>query len=375
MPYLKTQDGTDLYVKDWGSGRPVVLIHGWPLNADSWEPQAIALAEAGYRAIAYDRRGFGRSGQPWGGHDYDTYADDLKAVLEAAGATEGVALVGFSMGGGEIARYMSRHGGAGVTHAALVGSVVPGIVQSDANPHGVPEAQLAEIAGQITKDRAKFFQGFFRDFYGVGLVSHPVSDAFLQDSWNVAMQASLHATLEAAKATAAVDAAFAGTGPDTVAKFLFTSGTTGSPKAVIQTQRMLCANQEMVADCYAFFRDEPPVVVDWAPWNHTPSGNKVFNLTLYNGGSYYIDRGKPTPALMGQTIANLRDVAPTWYFNVPAGYEMLVGAMRDDAGLRRNFFSRLKMLMYAGAGLAQHTWDDLVELSEATTGRSVPMGT
>ncbi|MBB5698667.1 alpha/beta fold hydrolase [Sphingomonas yantingensis] len=200
MPYVKTQDGTDLYVKDWGSGRPVVLIHGWPLNADSWEPQAIALAEAGYRAIAYDRRGFGRSGQPWGGHDYDTYADDLKAVLEAAGATEGVALVGFSMGGGEIARYMSRHGGAGVTHAALIGSVVPGIVQSDANPHGVPEAQLAEIAGQITKDRAKFFQGFFRDFYGVGLVSHPVSDAFLQDSWNVAMQASLHATLEAAKA-------------------------------------------------------------------------------------------------------------------------------------------------------------------------------
>jgi non-heme chloroperoxidase len=200
MPYVKTRDGTDLYVKDWGSGRPVVLLHGWPLNADSWEPQAIALANAGFRAIAYDRRGFGRSGQPWGGHDYDTYADDLKAVLEAAGATQDVALVGFSMGGGEVARYLSRHGGAGVTHAGLIGSVVPGIVQTDANPNGVPAEKLEEIAGQIKADRAKFFESFFRDFYGVGVISHPVSDAFLQESWTVAMQASLHATLEAAKA-------------------------------------------------------------------------------------------------------------------------------------------------------------------------------
>ncbi|WP_315760177.1 alpha/beta hydrolase [Sphingomonas sp. Y38-1Y] len=200
MPYVKTQDGTDLYVKDWGSGRPVVLLHGWPLNADSWEPQAIALAEAGHRVIAYDRRGFGRSGQPWSGHDYDTYADDLKTVLEAAGATENVALVGFSMGGGEVVRYMSRHGGAGVTHAALIGSVAPGILKSDANPDGVPEAQLQEIAGQIAADRAKFFQSFLRDFYGVGVISHPVSDPLVEQSWNVAMQASLHATLEAAKA-------------------------------------------------------------------------------------------------------------------------------------------------------------------------------
>lgn len=200
MPYVKGRDGTDLYVKDWGSGRPVVLIHGWPLNADSWEPQAIALAEAGYRAIAYDRRGFGRSGQPWAGHDYDTYADDLAAVLDAAGATDGVALVGFSMGGGEVARYMSRHGGRGITHTALIGSVVPGIVQSDANPNGVPEAKLAEIAEQLMTDRAAFMRGFFRDFYGVGMITHPVSDDYLDWSWNVAMQASQHATIEAAKA-------------------------------------------------------------------------------------------------------------------------------------------------------------------------------
>ncbi|MGB3336048.1 MAG: feruloyl-CoA synthase [Devosia sp.] len=181
--------------------------------------------------------------------------------------------------------------------------------------------------------------------------------------------------IAATQPTPAVDRAFAAVGPDTVAKFLFTSGTTGSPKAVIQTQRMLCANQEMIADCYAFMRDEPPVLVDWAPWNHTASGNKVFNLTIYHGGTYYIDRGRPTPALIGQTIANLREIAPTWYFNVPAGFEMLIGAMRSDPALRQNFFSRLNMLMYAGAGLAQHTWDALVGLSEQTTGASLPIGT
>jgi feruloyl-CoA synthase len=174
---------------------------------------------------------------------------------------------------------------------------------------------------------------------------------------------------------AAVDRAFAAVGPHTIAKFLFTSGTTGSPKAVIQTQRMLCANQEMVADCYAYFRDEPPVVVDWAPWNHTASGNKVFNLVIYNGGTYYIDRGRPTPALIGQTLDNLRDVSPNWYFNVPAGFEMLLHAMREDEGLRQNFFRELKVLMYAGAGMAQHTWDAILELSEATLGHPIPLGT
>lgn len=177
------------------------------------------------------------------------------------------------------------------------------------------------------------------------------------------------------EATGAVDVAFDAIGPDTVAKFLFTSGTTGSPKAVIQTQRMLCSNMEMVADCYAFLREEPPVLVDWAPWNHTASGNKAFNLVIYNGGTFYIDNGKPTPALIGETIRNLREVSPTWYFNVPAGYEMLVHAMREDQVLRDNFFRNLKMMMYAGAGLAQHTWDALTQLSINALGYCVPLGT
>lgn len=178
-------------------------------------------------------------------------------------------------------------------------------------------------------------------------------------------------TMLETKPTPDVDRAYLAIDPDTVAKFLFTSGTTGAPKAVIQTQRMLCANQEMVADCYAFLRDEPPIIVDWAPWTHTAAGNKVFNLVIYNGGTFYLDRGKPTPSLIGETIANLREISPNWYFNVPAGYEMLVEAMRRDTALRDSFFRNLKILMYAGASMAQHTWDALLELSEQATGGQV----
>ena len=183
------------------------------------------------------------------------------------------------------------------------------------------------------------------------------------------------ADLANTQATDAVDHAFDRVGPETVAKFLFTSGTTGSPKAVIQTQKMLCSNQEMIANCYGFLREEPPVIVDWAPWNHTAAGNKVFNIVLYNGGTFYIDRGKPTPALIGRTIENLRQVGPTWYFNVPAGFEMLVQAMRGDSVLCESFFSRLRLMMYAGAGMAQHTWDALNELAIATVGHPLPLGT
>ena len=175
--------------------------------------------------------------------------------------------------------------------------------------------------------------------------------------------------------SAAVETANALTGPDTVAKFLFTSGTTGSPKAVIQTQRMLCANMEMVADCYTFMRTDPPIVVDWAPWNHTASGNKVFNLVIYNGGTFYLDQGNPSPKGMQETIRNLREISPTWYFNVPAGYDVLISAMEQDQDLRETFFKRLKLMMYAGAGMAQHSWDRLKELAVETTGHDVHLGT
>jgi feruloyl-CoA synthase len=169
------------------------------------------------------------------------------------------------------------------------------------------------------------------------------------------------------------DLAHAAVGPETVAKFLFTSGTTGSPKAVIQTQGMLCSNQAMVADAYDFLADEPPVLVDWAPWNHTASGNKVFNMAIYHGGSYYIDDGRPTPDAIGRTIRNLREVAPTWYFNVPVGYQFLLDAMETDEGLADHFFSRLRMLMYAGAGMSQPVWDRLTALAARKVAGGVPI--
>jgi feruloyl-CoA synthase len=179
------------------------------------------------------------------------------------------------------------------------------------------------------------------------------------------------AEFEGTRPSGAAEAANASVGPDTIAKFLFTSGSTGSPKAVINTQRMLCSNQEMVRDCYAYMRDEPPIVVDWAPWSHTAGGNKVFNMVLFNGGSLYIDDGRPTPADIHKTVRNLRDVAPTWYFNVPKGFEELVPHFDAEPELSRRFFSRLKMMMYAGAGLAQHTWSDLERLAVNATGERV----
>ena len=196
MPYVKTRDGTDLYVKDWGQGRPVILTHGWPLSADMWDPQMMALADAGFRAIAYDRRGFGRSGQPWGGYDYDTLADDLADVMQAAGVDDGATIVGFSMGGGEVARYMSRHDGKGVAAAGLISSVVPYMLKTDDNPDGVPADMFEQIKDGIRKDRAKFFHDtFMPQFFGVGYVSSPVSQEIVDYSTNVALMASLKATL------------------------------------------------------------------------------------------------------------------------------------------------------------------------------------
>ncbi|MDP4302024.1 feruloyl-CoA synthase [Leptothrix discophora] len=168
-------------------------------------------------------------------------------------------------------------------------------------------------------------------------------------------------------------AAHAQVGPDTIAKFLFTSGSTKQPKGVINTQRMLCANQQMIRQCLAFLADEPPVLVDWLPWNHTFGGNHNVGIVLYNGGTLHIDEGKPTPAGIAETLRNLREVSPTVYFNVPKGYEEIAAAMQDDAALRASMFRRVQLFMYAGAGLSQAVWDQLEALGEATVGERVRM--
>ena len=182
---------------------------------------------------------------------------------------------------------------------------------------------------------------------------------------------TLFADLIGIEDDACVAAAHAKVTSDTIAKFLFTSGSTGNPKAVVNTHRMLCSNQAMIAAGFAFVADEPPVVVDWLPWSHTFGSNHNFNMVLVNGGSLYIDDGNPTPPGVPKTARNLREIAPTIYFNVPKGYEALVPHFRADDALRRNFFSRLKVLFYAGAGLNQTTWDELTQLAIETTGERI----
>ena len=183
------------------------------------------------------------------------------------------------------------------------------------------------------------------------------------------------ADLASTPATSAVAQAMQATGPDTIVKFLFTSGSTKLPKAVINTQRMWCANQQQMAQSMPVLAEAPPVLVDWLPWNHTFGGNHNFGMVLFHGGTLYIDDGKPTPTLMAETLRNLREIAPTVYFNVPTGFEAIASAMKTDDALRGKLLSRVKMFFYAGAALAQPIWDSLYESQEKEIGERVVMAT
>jgi feruloyl-CoA synthase len=170
-----------------------------------------------------------------------------------------------------------------------------------------------------------------------------------------------------------LDAIHDAIGPDTIAKFLLTSGSTGNPKAVINTQRMLCANQVMIRETLAFLKDEPPVIVDWLPWNHTFGGNHNVGLTLFNGGSMYLDEGKPMPGGIEETVRNLREISPTVYFNVPKGYESLLPYLRDDQALRAKFFHRLHAMFFSGAAMSPYVWNSLDEFAVREKGYRVPV--
>lgn len=205
MSIIRTRDGHALYVKIWGEGRPVVLIHGWPLSADSWDYHAMKIAEAGYKVVSYDRRGFGRSDQPFGDYDYDSLSDDLRDVMKATDSMEDASLVGFSMGGGEVVRYMSRHAGRGVRQCGLISSVVPYMLKTPDNPNGVEQSVFDQMTNGMLADRPHFFAEFFKAFYGVGILSNPASDELLQWTRSVAMQASIKATLACANSFATTD--------------------------------------------------------------------------------------------------------------------------------------------------------------------------
>ncbi len=178
-----------------------------------------------------------------------------------------------------------------------------------------------------------------------------------------------------ARPGAGLEEAHAAVGPDTIVKLLFTSGSTRLPKGVINTHRMICSNQQMIRQAMAFLADEPPVLVDWLPWNHTFGGNHNVGITIYNGGTLYIDDGRPTPQAMAQTLRNLREISPTIYFNVPRGFEEIAAAMAADSELRATLLRRVKAFMFAGAGLSQTVWDQLDRIAEEEVGERIPMFT
>ena len=209
MSYIKA--GTDangndvkLHYIDQGQGNPIVLIHGWPASYEMWEYQLAELPKHDNRVVAYTRRGFGNSTKTWGGHDYDTLADDLKAVLDTLNL-QNVTLVGFSMGGGEVARYMSRHGGARVSKVAFISAVTPYLLQTKDNPDGAPKENFDKMVEGINKDRFDFLQTFGKQFFGVGTISHPVSSATLDWMQAMCQQASPRATEQDVYAFAATD--------------------------------------------------------------------------------------------------------------------------------------------------------------------------
>jgi feruloyl-CoA synthase len=253
---------------------------------------------------------------------------------------------------------------------------------------GIPTAHVSPLYSLASQDFSQLRQVLKLLTPGLVFVSNgeryrgaieacvdPAADVIVTHAPVPRRKATLFAELAATPATSAVETAHENIEPESVAKVLFTSGSTGIPKGVINTHRMICSNQQMIAQVFGFLEDEPPVLVDWLPWNHTFGGNHNTGIALYHGGTLYIDAGKPAPGLIEESVRNLREISPTLYMNVPKGYEDLLPFLRADRILRENFFRRLKLLFYAGAGLSQPVWDAYRRLALDTCGERVIMVT
>lgn len=300
----------------------------------------------------------------WRKHSYGAALDAVRAI--------GQGLIDRGLGAERPVMILAENG---IDHALLM---------LGAMHVGVPVAPVSTAYSRLSRDYAKLKHIIAQLTPGLTYVDDgavhrgalgalDLAGAELVVSANPPIGATPFSTLLDKRPTAAVDRAFAAIGPDTVGKILFTSGSTGMPKGVINTQRMMTANQTMSAYCWPFLAERPPVLVDWLPWSHTFGGNHNFNMILRRGGTLWIDEGKPVPGLIERTIANLREVSPTLAFNVPRGYALLIDYFETDAALAEKFFSRLDLILYAGAALPQALWERLERLSLKYRSYKLPM--